>query len=108
MFLHSAPLPLHLSFAIHPSSQDLPKPVIPDLERTLQRYLDGLRAVIPASQFDQTKRTVDHFARTTGPKLQQELIAFAEESENWVSEWQFARRQATANRHTTKCPSFRG
>ena len=59
--------------------------MIPDLGKTLQRYLDGLKAVIPSAQYEQTKKTVEEFAIRDGPVLQQELIAFAAERENWVS-----------------------
>lgn len=63
--------------------------MIPDLGTTLERYLEGLKAVIPSAQYEQTKKTVHEFARTSGPVLQQQLIAFAEERDNWVSRFVF-------------------
>lgn len=72
-------------FVIFP--QDLPKVPIPDLHKTFQHYLDGLKPVIPQARFEQTKRTVEEFLKANGEgeKLQALLQEYANEKENWVS-----------------------
>lgn len=69
------------------STQDLPKVPVPDLHSTLERYLAGLKAVIPVAQYEQTKLTVDEFLKPNGEgeKLQKLLTEYANEKENWVS-----------------------
>lgn len=60
---------------------------VPDLHKTLERYLAGLKAVIPVAQYEQTKRTVEEFLRANGEgeKLHALLQQYAKEKENWVS-----------------------
>lgn len=67
--------------------QDLPKAPLPDLEKTLERYLACLKPVIPVAQYEQTRKTVSEFLESggEGETLQEALRQFAEERENWVS-----------------------
>ncbi len=67
--------------------QDLPKVPVPDLHKTAEYYLAGLKPVIPVAQFEQTKRTVEEFLKPDGEgeKLDLLLRKYAEEKENWVS-----------------------
>ena len=59
---------------------------VPDLHKTLERYLSGLKPVIPVAQFEQTKRTVEHFLQPNGEgeRLQALLQQYAEQTDNWV------------------------
>lgn len=77
---------LFVSFSLQ--KQDLPKPLVPDLRQSITRYLDGLHAILPSAQYEQTKKTAEDFLDANngdGHVLQQDLEAFAMESENWVS-----------------------
>lgn len=85
--------------------QELPRLPVPDLERTLRRYLDSLRAVLaPADggrpvgcqlteeqleanrkQFELTEQLVSQFKFNEGPQLQRDLKEFANRCQNWVS-----------------------
>jgi hypothetical protein len=66
--------------------QDLPKVPVPDLHKTLERYLSGLKPVIPVAQFEQTKRTVEEFLEPNGEgeKLHALLQEYANDTQNWV------------------------
>ncbi|XP_055944108.1 choline O-acetyltransferase-like [Argiope bruennichi] len=65
--------------------QELPHQPVPDLSRTLNRYLTGLRAVVPAAQYDATRQIVEQFREETGPKLQEELRQLANNVDNWAT-----------------------
>lgn len=69
--------------------QDLPKPPIPNLHLTLERYLKGLKPVLPSAQYQQTEKTVEDFLDESGggegPGLQRELEEYASKIDNWVS-----------------------
>jgi len=60
---------------------------VPDLEKTLERYLASLKPVVPVAQYEQTVRTVQEFLADGGEGhvLQEKLRQFAEQRENWVS-----------------------
>lgn len=94
---HRKPV-LHISESLHcetPSQsrgltcfsfpQELPPLPVPDLHRTLERYLAGLRAVIPVAQWTKTRQLAEEFAEGLGPTLQQELVELAQNVDNWVS-----------------------
>lgn len=76
---------VHIDVA-HLSSQDLPSLPVPDLHKTLDRYLSALKPVIPVAQFEQTKRTVEHFVEPNGEgeRLQAILQQYAHQTDNWV------------------------
>ncbi|GFU82530.1 hypothetical protein TNCV_3629961 [Trichonephila clavipes] len=78
------------------SWEHLQQPV-PDLSRTLSRYLAGLRAVIPAAQCDVTRQIVEQFRQEPGPALQEELGRLANSADNWRS---------PGCRHIRRWPSF--
>lgn len=65
--------------------KDLPKPPLPPLEVTLERYLAGIEAVVPKNQFDETAKIVKEFASGDGVALHRLVEKLAEEKENWVS-----------------------
>ncbi|KAI1291945.1 Choline O-acetyltransferase [Halotydeus destructor] len=68
--------------------QDLPKPPVPDLQKTLDRYLESIQPVVTAAQFEESARTVRQFLEQggEGEALQEALERFASQSENWVTE----------------------
>ncbi|XP_054156142.1 choline O-acetyltransferase-like [Oppia nitens] len=67
--------------------QDLPKVPVPDLHKTLERYLSALKPVIPVAQYEQTRRTVDQFleADGEGDRLQALLKQWADQTDNWIT-----------------------
>ena len=65
--------------------KELPKPPLPPLEVTLDRYLASLEAVLPKNQFDETKKIVKDFAEGDGITLHRLVEKLAQEKENWVS-----------------------
>ncbi|XP_074599176.1 choline O-acetyltransferase-like [Brevipalpus obovatus] len=68
--------------------KDLPKPPVPELKDTLERYLSSLRVVLPSSQYEITKNTVENFEKDSkqGPFLQKLLQEYAKNTENWVTD----------------------
>ncbi|XP_015789561.1 choline O-acetyltransferase-like [Tetranychus urticae] len=68
--------------------KNLPKIPVPNLKDTLDRYLAHLKVVIPSSQYEQTRKTVDNFESTgIADKLQKLLTELAEKSENWANQF---------------------
>uniref|UniRef100_A0A6P6YDD7 Carnitine O-acetyltransferase-like n=1 Tax=Dermatophagoides pteronyssinus TaxID=6956 RepID=A0A6P6YDD7_DERPT len=76
--------------------EDLPTLPIPDLEKTMERYLDGLESVIQSTlQMEQTRLIVKDFLygnndnndddHSEGKRLQKLLIEYAKQTDNWVS-----------------------
>lgn len=53
----------------------LPKLPIPKLEASLQRYIDSATPLVSEADLTQTKKVVQEFQDTVGPKLHQELKA---------------------------------
>ncbi|KAF7489238.1 Choline O-acetyltransferase [Sarcoptes scabiei] len=70
-------------------SKDLPKAPVPDLEQTLTRYLDGLKAVISSEQFEETKKTAENFLYDPqqGKRLQTLLIDYSQQTDNWTTDF---------------------
>lgn len=69
-------------------TENLPKPPVPSLEQTIGRYLSGLEPVIPAPQFEQTKRTAENFLNEgEGERLQKLLTEYAAHSDNWITDF---------------------
>lgn len=65
--------------------KELPKPVLPPLEVTLERYLASIEAVVSKNQYDETVRIVEEFAKGEGVTLHRLVEKLAQEKENWVS-----------------------
>lgn len=63
---------------------------VPDLDQTLERYLDAVRPLLDDAEFATTRRVVREFAQTDGPACQDALLAFAEteneQERSWLSE----------------------
>ncbi|KRY32943.1 Vesicular acetylcholine transporter unc-17 [Trichinella spiralis] len=66
--------------------QVLPKPPVPELKATLEKYVKYAGVVADSrSQLFQTERFVEHFYRTEGPQLQKRLEEIADQSSNWIN-----------------------
>ncbi|XP_018495801.1 choline O-acetyltransferase [Galendromus occidentalis] len=65
--------------------RELPKPPLPPLEVTLERYLSCLEAVVSKNQFDETKKIVNDFAKGDGIALHRLVEKLAQEKENWAT-----------------------
>lgn len=63
----------------------MPKVPIPAVKESLEKYLASLKVVLPSSQYEQTKKTVEEFEKKDALKLQAKLEEYAKNSDNWVS-----------------------
>lgn len=63
----------------------MPPPPLPTLTSTLERYLEGIEAVVPKAGFEKTTKIVADFAKNDGPILQKLVERQASKEENWVS-----------------------
>lgn len=64
---------------------DLPKLPVPDLETTMQRYLDAVQPLVTESQLEHTRTLVQSFLDDPGPTIQDALIQRRSRMDNWVS-----------------------
>jgi carnitine O-palmitoyltransferase 2 len=55
--------------------KSLPRLKIPELPKTLERYLNAIEPLLDPKDFENTKRKVEDFQNTEGPKLQEMLLA---------------------------------
>ncbi|XP_067127382.1 choline O-acetyltransferase isoform X1 [Centruroides vittatus] len=69
------------------SEEVLPKPPVPELKSTLERYLTGIKAIVDSEQFNHTKSLVNEFQKPggTGECLQDLLKKYAGTADNWVT-----------------------
>ncbi|XP_049863343.1 choline O-acetyltransferase-like isoform X4 [Schistocerca gregaria] len=72
--------------------QPLPKLPVPELERTLERYLEALRPLLDEASLERARAAVRAFgaAGGAGPRLQDALLARREALDNWAYEWWLA------------------
>uniref|UniRef100_F6UEZ5 Choline O-acetyltransferase n=2 Tax=Ciona intestinalis TaxID=7719 RepID=F6UEZ5_CIOIN len=70
-------------------STSLPSLPLPDLQETLEQYLLCIKALVPESQFEQTKEIVESFGATggVGEAIQRRLEECAKTKVNWAYEW---------------------
>ena len=69
------------TFGADDSLPDLP---VPDLEATLQIYLESVRPHVGEDELEKTEELVRNFAAGLGAELHQELKQRAAEKRNWV------------------------
>lgn len=67
--------------------EKLPKLPIPKLEDTCARYVKALTPLLSEEQLATTRAAVDAFVATDGPKLQQELCAYAEDKASYIEDF---------------------
>ena len=67
----------------------LPKLPVPPLEKTTERYLRSLEAILKPDELARSKEAVSKFLQNEGPKLQEKLIERRNRPEikNWLTEW---------------------
>ncbi|XP_023223789.1 choline O-acetyltransferase-like [Centruroides sculpturatus] len=67
---------------------ELPKPSVPELSVTLNRFLEGIRAIVPSDKYQEARKLVEDY-KTSGEmqKLQGFLKEYAESHENYVTEF---------------------
>lgn len=63
----------------------LPKLPVPDLQETLDTYLELAAVVAGAQQVEQTRGLMRGFMEEQGPRLQEVLLDRQREMDNWVS-----------------------
>ncbi|XP_062525211.1 choline O-acetyltransferase [Bombyx mori] len=65
----------------------LPKLPVPDLQMTMDSYLEFASVVVSHQQLEHSKGLVRGFMEELGPQLQESLLDRQKEMENWVTEW---------------------
>ncbi|BFZ57216.1 Carnitine O-acetyltransferase mitochondrial [Savitreella phatthalungensis] len=69
--------------------ESLPKLPVPPLEKTAERYIRSLEAILKPDELARSKEAVAKFLQTEGPELQQKLIERSKRPDvkNWLTEW---------------------
>lgn len=68
--------------------QDLiPKQPLPELNATLDRWLNVSEQFVTKEEFIETKKHVEHFRKNEGPKLHKYLIEKAKKSDSWLNDY---------------------
>jgi len=72
---------------MHDVQKPLPKLPIPELTKTLNKYLLCIRPIVSNDQYEKTRQLVEEFQTPggTGELLQKRLLEYAETTDNWVS-----------------------
>lgn len=63
---------------------ELPKLPVPPLEETCERYLKSLEGLQDPKDHEESKRAVEDFLKTDGPRIQERLKAWAENKDRSV------------------------
>lgn len=64
---------------------DLPKLPVPELDKTMERYLQAIQPILTTTQFENVKNLAKSFEEIDGPELQHELYERRMKMKNWVS-----------------------
>jgi len=70
---------------------DLPKLPVPDLEKTLARYLEAIQPILSPGQFQRAQELARQLAENEGPELQHHLVERQISMHNWVRTLQHTR-----------------
>uniref|UniRef100_A0A914V5I9 Choline/carnitine acyltransferase domain-containing protein n=1 Tax=Plectus sambesii TaxID=2011161 RepID=A0A914V5I9_9BILA len=65
----------------------LPSLPVPQLEQTIDKYLDAVRAFLSPEEFRVTEQIARHFERHEAPRLQAALVNKAATERNWLENW---------------------
>jgi hypothetical protein len=65
----------------------LPKLPIPDLESSLQKYIDALKPLQSSRERQETKQAVEDFKRNEGPELQEKLKKYATGKTSYIEQF---------------------
>ncbi|XP_073497954.1 carnitine O-acetyltransferase-like [Phyllobates terribilis] len=86
--------PLRATIALHSlrwahSAPPLPRQPVPDLRKTLTRYLRSLQPLVDDDELESTRELVAEFLRPggQGEELQRLLHKRAERTDNWLTDW---------------------
>ncbi|XP_023944500.1 choline O-acetyltransferase [Bicyclus anynana] len=60
---------------------------VPELQPTLDSYLQFAAVVVSPQQLEKTQELVKRFAEDLGPKMQEKLVERQKEMINWVTDW---------------------
>jgi len=73
---------------MHYVQKPLPKLPIPELTKTLNKYLLCIRPIVSNDQYERTRQLVEEFQTPggSGELLQKRLLEYAETTDNWVSD----------------------
>nr|XP_022307070.1 peroxisomal carnitine O-octanoyltransferase-like [Crassostrea virginica] len=69
------------------TDEELPSLPVPDLQHTLQRYLDSVRPHVTDEEYRQTEFIAQQFASGVGKDLQKKLLEKAKKERNWLEKW---------------------
>ncbi|XP_068106389.1 carnitine O-acetyltransferase-like [Hyperolius riggenbachi] len=71
------------------SPSSLPHQPVPDLRKTLSRYLRSLQPLVSDEELESTRELVEEFLRPggQGEDLEKQLHRRAERTENWLTDW---------------------
>uniref|UniRef100_K1QDL5 Peroxisomal carnitine O-octanoyltransferase n=1 Tax=Magallana gigas TaxID=29159 RepID=K1QDL5_MAGGI len=69
------------------SDESLPSLPVPDLQHTLQRYLDSVKPHVTDEEYRQTEFIVQQFASGVGKELHKKLVEKASKERNWLEKW---------------------
>ena len=69
------------------SQSSFPKLPVPNLNQTLDKYLESVHPLVTPKQYAETVRLTNEFRATQGPYLQAQLVDRAAKTDNWVTEW---------------------
>ncbi|CAG7785167.1 unnamed protein product [Allacma fusca] len=66
---------------------DLPKLPVPELEKTLQRYLEAVQPILTIKQFERAQELARQLAENEGPELQHHITERQLKTKNWAYDW---------------------
>ncbi|XP_015588325.1 choline O-acetyltransferase [Cephus cinctus] len=72
--------------SFRPRDEPLPSLPVPDLEITIQKYLQQVEAVAP-NHLERARVLAKAFLAGPGPKLQQRLLERRQRTTNWATDW---------------------
>ena len=68
-------------------SSNLPKLPVPELGRTLKKFLNTVHPLLTPAEYSHTCEVTEEFLKKDGPYLQRLLLQRAASRDNWLSEW---------------------
>ncbi|KAI0798637.1 acyltransferase ChoActase/COT/CPT [Irpex lacteus] len=81
------PEPPRLQNRTFARQSELPKLPVPPLEDTCRRYLQALEGLQDPRDHEETKKAVEDFLKNDGPRIQQRLIAWAENKASYIEDF---------------------
>lgn len=69
---------------------NLPSLPLPDLDKTLKKYLDSVKPFLTELEFLQTTKKLENFRNGIGKQLHFHLLEKAKNERNWVRKFSFS------------------